>query len=379
MADRPTPRVCILTTAHDADDDRIFHKQALTLAHAGYDVSMVAAWEPGMDSGPVHAVPLSLPQGKLVRVLWGGWQAFRVGLKAKGDVYHFHDPDLLPVGVALKLVGRRVVYDAHEDYSLKIRSRALPWPLAWLASRLVRTFEAGCAMFFDRIITADSHVAGLFPAAKTTVIANYPPLRFVRIDTPRPSRAAGAPLRIAYVGGISRPRGIPQVLAALDLLEPGTVEFHVAGGCSDPDLLAALQRHPRVIYHGLLPWEQVSDVLFQADVGMLTLLPIPAYVYCPGENIIKLWEYLGLGLPVIVSHFPRLKALVEQLDVGLAVDPEDAASIAAAIRRLRDEPAELARLGANGRRVVRESRHWEAEGAKLVRLYQELVPLPATR
>jgi len=373
MSGQVKTRVCIITVAHEARDERIFHKQALSLTGAGYDVGMIAPWAASEESGPVRKLPLPEFHGRVDRLVRGAWRALTMAWRERAAVYHFHDPELLPVGLALKLSGHRVIYDVHEDYSRKILSRQLPRILRTIASKGLRGFEAVCAWSFDHIITADSHVASLFAAAKTTVIANYPPLDFVQSSAAPSSCRHDAAFRIVYVGGISHSRGIGKILDAVDLINDPPVEFHLAGNVSDAGLLVRLKSHPRVVYHGVLPWEQVSGLLTQADVGMLALQPIPAFEYCPGENIIKLWEYLGVGLPVIISNFPKLKKLIEELDAGMSVDPTNSAAIADAIRVLGNNTALRLRLGENGRAAVLKERNWEAEAIKLVQIYRRIL------
>ena len=265
-------RICIITTAHNAQDERIFHKQALSLAHAGFEVAMIAGWTADMDSGPVKILPLPVFKGRVDRMLRGSICALRLALKAKAEVYHFHDPELLPLGVLLKLFGKRVIYDVHEDYSKKILSRDLPVMVGKLMAKLLRYFESLCAASFDHIIVADSHVATLFPAGKTTVIANYPPLEFVRQVTPL-SRDPSAPFRLVYVGGISLSRGIGKILDALELVKDRPIEFHLAGPVSDAGLLAQINRHPQVVYHGVLPWKKVSFLVEVLPIlGLLLFL-----------------------------------------------------------------------------------------------------------
>ena len=372
MAMLKTNRVCIITTAHDARDDRIFHKQAMSLAGAGFDVSLIARWTPQMDSGPIQKVSLPEFHGKFDRIFRGTWCAFWLAMKAQAGIYHFHDPELLPLGVALKLCGKRVLYDVHEDYSKKILSRRLPAVVKIFASKCLRVFETVCAWSFDGIITADSYVASLFPSAKTRVIANYPPLEFVRRPTIA-RRGLDSVFRVVYVGGISQIRGIGKIMDVLDLLGDAPIEFHLAGDVADKNLLKRLINHSRVVYHGVLPWENINQLLAQADVGMVLFQPVPAFTYYPGENIIKLWEYLGMGLPVIISNFPKLKQLVETLDVGIAVDATDPAAIAAAIQELRNHPSLRRKLGENGKAVVQNERNWAKEAGKLVGIYQKLV------
>jgi len=373
MADsKQLSRICIITTAHNALDERVFYKQALSLAQAGFEVSMIANWAAAKDSGPVKKLSLPVFNGKVNRILRGSVCAFWLALKEKAAVYHFHDPELLPLGLVLKCLGKRVIYDVHEDYSQKIHSRGLPPFVGKVGSRCFCLFEALCAASFDHIIVADSHVATLFPAAKTTLIANYPPLDFVKQGALTQAHDASAPFRLVYVGGISLIRGIGKILDALELLRDRPIEFHLAGPISDAGLLAQLKRHPQVFYHGVLPWEKVNELLVQADVGMVLFQPVPAFQYYPGENIIKLWEYLGLGLPVIISDFPKLKMLIETMEVGIAVDPTRPVAIAAAIRQLRDKPELRRKLGDNGRATVLKEHNWGNEAAKLVAVYQGL-------
>ena len=370
-------RICIITTAHEPRDDRVFHKEALALARSGYAVSLIAGWDAEIDSGPVRKLPLPPFRGKLDRMFRGAGCAFRLALRERADAYHFHDPELLAVGVALKLFGKRVIYDVHEDYSKKMLSRRLPQIVRIPASWIMRAFEAICAWSFDRVVAADSHVASLFAPAKTVVIANYPPLDFVqRAVRPQP-RDLSAPFRIVYVGGINLIRGIGKIVDAVELIHDRPVEFHLAGNVTDAALLARLQTHPRVVYHGVLPWEEVNQVIAQADVGMVLFQPVPAFEYYPGENIIKLWEYLGIGLPVIISNFPKLQTLITALDAGLAVDPADPAAIATAIKHLRDHPELRRRLGDNGRRAVLQDRNWESQAVRLGAMYRQLLGEPA--
>ena len=133
-----------------------------------------------------------------------------------------------------------------------------------------------------------------------------------------------------------------------------------------------MKEHPKVVYHGVLPWEQVSRFLVTADLGVVLLQPLPSYTYFPGENLIKLFEYMSVGLPVLISDFPKLKALIERLDAGMAVDPTSPEAIARAIEFLHENPAVRRRMGDNGRRAVREQFNWEHEEQKLLAIYHKL-------
>jgi hypothetical protein len=64
------------------------------------------------------------------------------GLRRNGTVYHFHDPELIPAGLALRLLGKRVIYDAHEDLPRDILFKNwIPRRLRGPVSRLAAALE----------------------------------------------------------------------------------------------------------------------------------------------------------------------------------------------------------------------------------------------
>ena len=111
------PEVYHLTNVHSPFDVRIFYKQAQTLARAGYAVTVVGpgpeAWCGERAGVRVQTVPVARGVGQRILNLW---RLLRVGLGADAACFHFHDPELLPVGAVLKLCGRRVIYDVHEHF-----------------------------------------------------------------------------------------------------------------------------------------------------------------------------------------------------------------------------------------------------------------------
>ena len=90
-------KVCILTSVHTPFDTRIFHKQAKSLLKAGYDVTLIAQHDKDELVGGIRMVALPKPKNRLWRML-GTWRVFKLALKQKAEIYHFHDPELLPWG-----------------------------------------------------------------------------------------------------------------------------------------------------------------------------------------------------------------------------------------------------------------------------------------
>ncbi|MBM3315708.1 glycosyltransferase family 4 protein, partial [candidate division WOR-3 bacterium] len=289
----------------------------------------------------------------------------------RAAVCHLHDPELLPVGLLLKLRGRRVVYDVHEDYPQQVLSkhylpRALRRPLAALLGR----FEGAAARRLDAVVAATDHIAMRF-GASTTVVRNYPALPGA---LPRRPRDHGRGLRVVHLAGtLTEDRGITSLVRALGLLDD-SFELVLAGRFVPADYgrrLAALPGWSRVRHVPPVPHELVWDVYAGCDAGVVCLLPLPRYrVSLP----VKLFEFMAAGLPVVASDFPLFRDIVERAGCGLCVDPESPEQIAAALRRLAAGPAAATAMGAAGRRAAAACYGWNAEADVLLGLYRRLLP-----
>ncbi|MBN2579208.1 MAG: glycosyltransferase family 4 protein [Pirellulales bacterium] len=363
----PKMRVCILSSSHLWNDQRIFHKQAISLSTAGYEVVIVAQADQPNVIDSIKVIPLKKTNNHYKRYAINVFRAFWLAMRNKAEVYHIHDPELLFIAIILRMFGRRVIYDSHEDYQEKLKSKG--WKGKCL-SVVWRPWEAFASFIMSHNIVADSQTFHKFPKNKTTIITNYVPLRFANNAS---STIHNGPFIIIYVGSISYDRGIGKAIEALNALPFPDVEIHLAGAISDTFLADEISKHPKVFYHGHLPWLKINELLAQADIGIVLLQPISAYLYCPGENCVKLFEYMSMGLPVLISNFPKLKTFIESCGAGLAVDPTDSTAIAKAIMRLHNDPELRRVMGENGKRTVREKYCWEREEPKLLDVYRTVL------
>ena len=110
-------KVCHITTVHTPFDIRIFQKECKTLAREGYDVILIAQNKKNEIVDQVKIVALPKEKNRIHRMFILTLKTFWYALRQKADLYHFHDPELLPIGVLLKLfTGKKIIYDVHEDY-----------------------------------------------------------------------------------------------------------------------------------------------------------------------------------------------------------------------------------------------------------------------
>ncbi len=367
-------RIAILTTVHQPWDVRIFHKQARTLAQAGYEVVLLApAAEPATRDG-VRLLPLGRTRGRLRRMLGLTWRAFWKARALRADVYHFHDPELIPVGLALKMTTRaRVIYDVHEDYPRQLYSKDWMPRLArkWMAGAL-DYLERWAARTLDALVVVTPSIAARFPPAKTVQVANFPLLEAITADEVRPYRQR--PPDIVYAGGITQTRGAWEMMHALELLAPHyPTRLILLGKFQPPALQQDLQRSPaweRVLFLGWQEPQTLFQWLTRARVGLVLLHPEPNHLE---SYPTKMFEYMAAGLPVVASDFPRWREIVAQAGCGLLVDPRDPTAIAQAIGWLLDHPDEAEIMGRRGQQAVFTRYNWGHEAQKLLALYRRMM------
>ncbi|GAB6183586.1 glycosyltransferase family 4 protein [Thermodesulfovibrio hydrogeniphilus] len=366
-------KVCILTTVHSPFDTRIFHKEAKTLAQAGYDVTLIAQHEKDVVVDGVKIIALPKLRNRLARIFGLTWRAFCLALRQRADIYHFHDPELIPVGLLLRLLGKRVIYDVHENVPKQILHKEwIPSPLRWLVAKVAQFVEAVAGKILNAVVAATPQIAKHFPAAKTVVVQNFPILD--ELLPPNPMPYTSRPLKVAYVGGITAIRGVREMVQAMALLPNSlSAKLVLVGTFSPLTLEEVVRRLPgweRVEFLGWQDRSGVAKVLGDVRVGLVVFGPVPNNV--EGWPA-KLFEYMSTGLPVIASNFPLWKEIVEGNQCGITVDPLDPKAIAQAIEYLLTNPEEAQKMGENGRRAVKEKYNWDLEAAKLLSLYKELL------
>ncbi|HBK88836.1 MAG TPA: hypothetical protein DDZ56_09300, partial [Cytophagales bacterium] len=113
--------VMLANAGHKPWDTRIFHKEARSLKSAGHAVTLIIPHTEDYAQEGVQILHVPLPRKGWEQLVRCPWHIFRLSLKQpKDSVFHLHDSELLVAGLALKLFGRKVVYDAHEDTPLQI-------------------------------------------------------------------------------------------------------------------------------------------------------------------------------------------------------------------------------------------------------------------
>ncbi len=366
-------RICHVTSVHVRSDTRIMVKECRTLAEqmADFEVHLVVADGKGdakHEGVQIHDIG-KLPANRLKRGIAGNLGILRRVRALKPQVVHFHDPELLPLGIVLRMMGYRVVYDVHEDVPRDILTKEyLAQPLRQVVSRVAEVVEWFGGRLLSGIVAATPVIARRFPARKTVCVQNFPILGELRPASG--NEYLNRPSNVAYVGAIAEIRCSHEMVQSLADTEATLL---LGGKFSPPTLETELQAMPsydKVRYFGFVDRTAMANILENSRAGLVLFKARPNYDESQPN---KLFEYMSAGIPVIASNFPAWERFVAEVDAGLMVDPDNPAEIGKAIAYILQNPARAKQMGENGRKAVEERFNWNTEGRVLVDFYRRML------
>jgi glycosyltransferase involved in cell wall biosynthesis len=186
----------------------------------------------------------------------------------------------------------------------------------------------------------DWYAARGAPAEKVQLIPHGLPVPELK---PRQPRKTGAPLRFAYIGGLSWQKGVHILLEAFSRLDMEQApELLIAGdNTTDPVYTAQLRAlaSTNVQFLGKLDRTAVWDLLGKVDV-----LVVPSLWYETFAFVVS--EAMAAGVPVVASHLGPMADRVHHEVDGLLVPPENVEALTTALNRFQQEPSLLSRLQA---------------------------------
>jgi glycosyltransferase involved in cell wall biosynthesis len=307
--------------------------------------------------------------------------ALRAALAEKADIYHFHDPELISIGLALKVLrpSASVIYDVHEDYpAMMLVKHWLPKPLRPLLARTARLANITAGLCLDGIVTADPSVQKDFhrvAANKNLVFYNFPTLSLFKTGKDDQSKTTSD---LVYIGGMSSRTGMFVLLDALVLLSKQDIRVtaRLAGYTDDQAGLVAIEDRIRsqgltgqVEVSGRIPHSQVPAWIRSGRIGLVPLQPIAKFM----KNIpTKMFEYWACGLPVIASDLPPIRQFLSNGKNGVIFNPSSSQDLARAIRSLVEWPNRAEAMGQYGQQQVYLKWNNEAQIDALTRFYNQI-------
>jgi glycosyltransferase involved in cell wall biosynthesis len=294
------------------------------------------------------------------------------------DIWQAEGLITLPVALALRRArGGRVIYDARDLQVDSSRFARLPGP--W--RRRLAGRERVWARAADATITANEPYADVLRrtiGVEPTVVFNGPLASQPDVDGGATVRAglglAEATRIVLCLGNVAPGRGVEQLCRAIADV-PDAVLLIVGPGGAFRDRLAAeavsLPAADRIRFLPAVDPADIPAMTAAADVAAMVIQPTTLNHRLTTPT--RLFDALGVGVPIVASDLPGMAAIVRSSGAGVVCDPTDPAAIAAAIRSILDAPPEVrAAYRAAALAAARGPYAWEAQAERLVGVYRSL-------
>ncbi len=291
-------------------------------------------------------------------------------LEAEGfDLLHLNEPFVPGLGwTALRHASCPLVATFHANPEGTA-------PVLASLPRLRRLFDSLDAAIASSRATRDA-AAETFPGAYRVI----PPGVDLERYRPGPDGPAG-PLRLLFAGVESRRKGLSVLLRALRSLGDRAAELSldVCGADRQERRYARLVPpafEGRVRFRGRVPDATMPELYRSCDV-----LCAPSLY--PETAAATLLEGMASGVAPVASRLPGFDEVVQDGVDGLLVPPREPRALAAALRRLLDDPALRRRLAREAQRSARRY-DWERVATEVEGVYEEVAarrrqPLPRRR
>ena len=361
--------VCHVTSAHYRKDVRIFYKECKSLSDFGYKVTLIVNDnDPDEICEGVEIVSTKhKPKNRYERMVISRRKIKKLILKVNADVYHFHDPELLPIASWAKKQNKKVIFDFHEDLSQQILFKLwIPKIFRRLMSISYKQYEKSVVKKFDALITVTPKFIERLKKSNsnTFLITNYPIVREIS-NSNLPIRKSA----ICFAGGVTQQWNHENIIKAIEDIED--VEYILVGS-GDEDYINKLRNLKgwnKVKYLGRLKHEEVRNIYNKSLIGM-SLLSYNTQVGKDGTlGNTKIFEFMESGLPVICSNNILWKNIVRKFNCGIDVDPNNISEIREAIIFLLKNENKRIRYGKNARRAIITTYNWEIQEKELIKIY----------
>lgn len=373
-------KVCMISTVHNAEDVRIFHKEAKSLKKAGYHICLIARYPQNSLVEGIEIRALPEVHSKIRRMVMAPFRALAMAVNVRASIYHFHDPELLFIGYLLKIFTKSaVIYDAHEDFPATVFAR--DWIPEWLQpvlSRMVDFLELTISRKFDAVITADPAVAQRFSRIhkKVTILYNVPLKELIVLQSADSQERERS---LVHIGSLSRSRGVWFLRDVIDELVSMEVEFQMDFFVNETSRdikedfgsqIAEAGLNSYVNMYEAIPYSALLQELRNYRIGLIPFLDMDKY----HKNIAtKMFDYMASELAIVASDLPPQRLVIGAVECGKLIEPEDPQAFARAIKDLLADSAEVKRMGKNGWLAIQSQFNWEEEEKKLLKLYQDLL------
>ena len=324
-----------------------------------------------------------------IRIQWFR-DLLRIAREESLDVFHVHDLPMAGTAVwAGKVLRIPVIVDFHENYPAALRYYGVTKET--LHQKALGVFQRGsrwqryekrAAQKADQVIVVVEEAKerlskiGINPG-KITVIENTIDVDYfqnLKIDQNILNRYLGQFL-ISYIGGFGGwHRGLDTAVKAMPkVLEviPRARLLLVGKGSIKPELeklVKKLKIEKEVIFEDWRPFAEVPSYI---KASQICLVPHQSTPHTEATSPHKLFQYMLMEKPVVVSSCKPLQRVVQETKGGLVFTAGDSDHLAKTILQLKDKTIRE-ELGRAGKQAVLERYNWNRTSQDLIRIYDNL-------
>ncbi|MBN2105417.1 glycosyltransferase family 4 protein [bacterium] len=305
------------------------------------------------------------------------------------NILHIHDLHLARPGLmANKKLKLKLILDLHENYVEALKSYSFTKSLA---GRLIFNekrwwkFESEVLHRVDKIIVLSEYFKSCFldkyqdlENDQFVVVPNGVILEsFLSIPLDKKVLPADGSFYLIYFGDIAKRRGIDISIEAMKIIGKHHPEIKlVLLGRIDKYEYHMFQKmindssvRERLIYKGWQPFERVPSYISASHVG---LCPIVKNAQHESGIANKVYQYMALGKPVIVSNSIPQQQLVEATQAGMVFESGNAEDLAGKVIKLYQDNKRRQIMGRNAEKAIVTRYNWKETVKPLISMYDSV-------
>jgi glycosyltransferase involved in cell wall biosynthesis len=360
---------------------RIYHRECLELAKAGYNVTLLAHPTEGEQYSQLVRVyslgklPAPTYRLYLFQRLIRNLKAFYKALMSNALIFHYHSPEFIPFALLLSIIKKQpIIFDCMEDFESYVLQRpGLPDWMRPMLSELTRGLLLIAAKHCQAVITSDAGMGQYFQkvAKKIVILRNFPSL--VLFPDPK-TLPIVKEYDLVFHGSLDEYINICLTIDDVLIGRGYLLHWCFIGEMPNRDdfiaILEKMHKKDRFDIKNRVPHDHVAQEVLNAKIGIIPLPDLPKYHTNVAQ---KMFEYMALKIPIVMSDLPPCRSFVKHRESALLVPPDNINEYASAIISLLTDSALVNKLVENGRLLFENIYNWEKESKKLIELYNDLL------
>lgn len=370
--------ICFISSAFGRDDSLIVMRQGRSLAESGFQVTyLVCDDQPDAFDKGIHYISTGYkPKSKKDRLKNNPRIIKEKLAEIDADVYQIAEPELFRVGFWLKRKGKKVIYNMREwypgYYSRKFKNNQVKKFVHFLSEKYlkhsVKRFDAVVSCLVDK----SEYIRKRLPCKLFEDVTNYPlidhdfSLSFEEYCSRKPV--------VCYFGSIYTNSCQEEMLDALtDFPE---VTYLLAGIFYQDSYQQKLMQKAawkQVEFINGFKREELPSIINQAVIGNVVRDFSKTGSPNGSRSVIKIYETMEAGVPVVLSKVPLYEKMVEKYHCGICINPHSVEDFKNAIAYLLTHKKEAYEMGQNGRKAVLEEYSWDSQYKKYLSVIEKLL------